>query len=104
MGQPETKDAALDYRGKRTQTVTWLQRLLGYCPIGRSWIARFGGRLAAPWPSTAGKVPWLGLQAVCIAIHVAGVKCACGDIKPAFLRGRGDSIDPGSDESASDIR
>jgi hypothetical protein len=35
-----------------------------------------------------GKVTWLGLQAVCIAIYVVGVMCASGDIKRALLTAR----------------
>ena len=46
--------------------------------------------VAAVWPNfyytpiTAGKVTWLGLQAVCIAIYVVGVVCAYGGIKHAL--------------------
>ena len=46
--------------------------------------------VAAVWPNfyytpiTAGNVAWLGLQAICIAIYVAGVMCAYGGIKHAL--------------------
>ena len=45
--------------------------------------------VAAVWPNfyytpiTAGKITWLGLQGVCIAIYVIGVVCAHGGIKHA---------------------
>jgi len=51
--------------------------------------------VAAVWPNfyytpvTAGKVTWLGLQAVCIAIYVAGVAYAYGGIKRALPTARG---------------
>ncbi|HEY6375026.1 MAG TPA: hypothetical protein VIX90_05820 [Edaphobacter sp.] len=47
--------------------------------------------VAAVWPNfyyapvTAGKVTWLALQIVCIAVYVAGVICAAGGIKRALL-------------------
>jgi hypothetical protein len=50
--------------------------------------------VAAVWPNfyytpvTAGKVTWLGLQAVCIAIYVAGVVCAYRGIKRALPTAR----------------
>ena len=52
--------------------------------------------VAAVWPNfyytpiTAGKVTWLGLQGVCIAIYVVGVICSYGGIKRALpvLTGR----------------
>ena len=50
--------------------------------------------VAAVWPNfyytpiTAGKVTWLGLQAVCIAIYVVGVVCAYGGIKRALPTAR----------------
>ena len=46
--------------------------------------------VAAVWPNfyyapvTAGKVTWLGLQAICIAIYVTGVIFAYGGIKRAL--------------------
>jgi hypothetical protein len=57
------------------------------------FLAGFAGyyAVAAVWPNfyytpiTAGKVTWLGLQAVCIAIYVAGVMFAYGGIKHALL-------------------
>jgi hypothetical protein len=60
------------------------------------FLAGFAGYYAvgAVWPNfyytpiTAGKVTWLGLQAVCIAIYVVGVMCASGGIKRALLTAR----------------
>jgi hypothetical protein len=46
--------------------------------------------VCAVWPNfyyapvTAGKITWLALQMVCIAIYVAGVICAAGGIKRAL--------------------
>jgi hypothetical protein len=51
--------------------------------------------VAAVWPNfyytpvTAGKVTWLALQAVCIAIYVAGVAYAYDGIKRALPTARG---------------
>jgi hypothetical protein len=60
------------------------------------FLAGFGGyyAVAAVWPNfyytpiTAGKVTWLALQAVCIAIYVVGVTCAYGGIKHALPKTR----------------
>ena len=62
------------------------------------FVAGFAGyyAVAAVWPNfyytpvAAGKVAWLGLQGVCIAIYIAGVMYAYGGIKRALpvLTGR----------------
>ena len=60
--------------------------------IVTEFLAGFAGyyAVAAVWPNfyyapiTAGKVTWLGLQAICIAIYVTGIVCAYGSIKRAL--------------------
>ena len=55
------------------------------------FVSGFAGyyAVAAVWPNfyytpiAAGKITWLGLQGICIAIYVAGVMCAHGGIKRA---------------------
>ena len=64
------------------------------CAVGimAEFLAGVAGyyAVAAVWPNfyytpvTAGKVTWLGLQAVCIAIYVAGAVCAFRGIKRAL--------------------
>jgi hypothetical protein len=65
----------------------------------RAAFAEFAGpagyhAVAAVWPNfyytpiTAGKVTWLALQAVCIAIYVVGVTCAYGGVKHALPKTR----------------
>ena len=82
-------------RSDAMTSVTSAERLApALCAGGivAEFLAGFGGyyAVAAVWPNfyytpiTAGKVTWLGLQACCISIYVAGVICAYGGIKHAL--------------------
>lgn len=75
-------------------SVTSAERLApALCTIGilAEFIAGFAGyyAVAAVWPNffytpaTQGKVTWLALQAVCIAIYLLGVIYAYGGIRRA---------------------